>query len=337
YVRGGVRDVEVIVGRLVPPAAGPGRLSPDRSEPESMAQPTSAVAESEWLDALPVCIGPASMATLTPAEYRRRYFAFRPGRMTPASRFFAQFALDRYVAGWWTCRELFSCPEALGLAGSGADIWVIDRSGPRGAGRQSPPAVEHGAAVSPVSESGLGDGHGGADALPMLPPHPSVAFAPMPRAARASSSGSAGSAHHPRTRPPSPFPMHLDSDDGRRSPAVAGPPTSLGSAPGVLYRNHAPYYPAFTVLADGCTIRNASWRFESARMRTGVDGRLGGVHRFHVRLLTSGLLQIGWCSDRCGFYPESGEGVGDDYESVAYDGYRQRKWYGTAEDKPYGE
>ncbi|KAJ2506125.1 hypothetical protein IWW47_001738 [Coemansia sp. RSA 2052] len=72
-------------------------------------------------------------------------------------------------------------------------------------------------------------------------------------------------------------------------------------------------------------------------MRTGIDGRLGGVHRFQVQLLTSGLLQVGWCTDQCNFYPESGEGVGDDFESVAYDGYRQRKWHGTAEEKAYGD
>ncbi|KAJ2464886.1 hypothetical protein EV174_006742, partial [Coemansia sp. RSA 2320] len=104
-----------------------------------------------------------------------------------------------------------------------------------------------------------------------------------------------------------------------------------------MYYNNAPYFPAFVALADGCTVWNSSWKFESARMRTGIDGRLGGVYRFQVQLLTSGLLQIGWCTDRCSFYPESGEGVGDDFESVAYDGYRQRKWHGTAEEKAYGE
>ncbi|KAJ1998434.1 hypothetical protein H4R26_005460, partial [Coemansia thaxteri] len=144
-------------------------------------------------------------------------------------------------------------------------------------------------------------------------------------------------------RPQSPFPATIFSDpsvdaDGDASAAVSRPPHSLlVSPPTVMYYNNAPYFPAFVALADGCTVWNSSWKFESARMRTGIDGRLGGVYRFQVQLLTSGLLQIGWCTDRCSFYPESGEGVGDDFESVAYDGYRQRKWHGTAEEKAYGE
>ncbi|KAJ2796579.1 hypothetical protein H4R21_004655, partial [Coemansia helicoidea] len=329
-MRRAICDVEDIVARLEPPSAEACCSQP--AEPAPAAQPEPE-ALSKWLDALPACLGSAAVAKLTRDEYFRDHPELRPCQMVPAGRIFAQFALDRYVAGWWTCKELYSCAEAPGLADRGTDFWIVDRSGPRGAGRQSPPTVEQ-AFESPVSESGSDRTR----AMQTLPP---VVVAPLPRAARASSSGSAGSTHHPRTRPPSPFPMyadlHPDPDDGQRLPAVTGPQTSLSGAPGVLYRNHAPYYPAFTVLADGCTVWNASWRFESARMRTGVDGRLGGVHRFHVGLLTSGLLQIGWCSNRCGFYPESGEGVGDDYESVAYDGYRQRKWYGAADDKPYGE
>ncbi|KAJ2890514.1 hypothetical protein GGI21_006143, partial [Coemansia aciculifera] len=146
------------------------------------------------------------------------------------------------------------------------------------------------------------------------------------------------------TRSLSPFPATIfsdpsvDADGGGVSSAVSRPPYSLlVSQPKVLYYNQAPYFPSFVALADGYSVWNSSWKFESVRMRTGIDGRLGGVHRFQVQLLTSGLLQIGWCTDQCNFYPESGEGVGDDFESVAYDGYRQRKWHGTAEEKAYGD
>ncbi|KAJ1727577.1 hypothetical protein LPJ61_004499 [Coemansia biformis] len=344
-LRAGVHDVEVVARRLSPAAAAQSRASVEEQhaplvEPDAKDEAglDPEPGWREWLAALPACVGAASEADMTPQEYFRRYAELKPSTLVQPGRFFAQFALDRHVAGWWTCEEIYSCVESPGTADQGASCWLIDRSGPRGAGRQSPATIEH-VADSLGEESGSGEARTATDAI--LMPSSIAAFARAPRAAQASGSSAVSSTHLPRTRPPSPFPAQADAHPevaaGRHSPTVAGPRTLLSSAPRVRYRNHAPYYPAFAVLADGCTVWNASWRFESARMCTGVDGRLGGVHRFHVRLLTSGLIQVGWCSNLCGFYPESGEGVGDDYESVAYDGYRQRRWYGTAEDKTYGE
>ncbi|KAJ1724986.1 hypothetical protein LPJ53_000775 [Coemansia erecta] len=93
------------------------------------------------------------------------------------------------------------------------------------------------------------------------------------------------------------------------------------------------------VLADGRTVWNSGWRFASVRALRGFDGRLGGVHSYEVQLLSSGLMQVGWCSERCGFFPESGEGVGDDAESLAYDGFRRRRWHAVAgpDGNMYGE
>ncbi|OMJ08360.1 E3 ubiquitin-protein ligase, partial [Smittium culicis] len=62
-----------------------------------------------------------------------------------------------------------------------------------------------------------------------------------------------------------------------------------------------------------------------------------GVYSFSVVLLSSGLMQIGWCSGNCDFYSIVGKGIGDDFESVAYDGFRQRRWYGTSSRNSYGE
>ncbi|KAJ1753496.1 translation machinery-associated protein 20 [Coemansia sp. RSA 1821] len=176
--------------------------------------------------------------------------------------------------------------------------WMVDRSGPRGA------CIE----IEPTSLR--------------RPPEP----------LSADSSGCSSGSPAP-LRPPSPF-LPADST-GPRAPPLS---YELPSSPaGTLFHTQPPFYPSFVTLADGLTVWNNSWKFESVRMRTGVDGRLGGTHRFHVRLLTGGLIQIGWCSSMCTFYPESGEGVGDDFESVAYDGHRRRKWFGTAEDVTYGE
>ncbi|KAJ2396248.1 hypothetical protein GGI05_001213, partial [Coemansia sp. RSA 2603] len=93
------------------------------------------------------------------------------------------------------------------------------------------------------------------------------------------------------------------------------------------------------VLGDGRTVWNSGWRFSSVRAAQGFCGRQGGVHTYEVQLLSSGLMQVGWCTEQCEFFPASGEGVGDDKESLAYDGFRRRRWHASvaAEDNAYGE
>ncbi|KAJ2820210.1 hypothetical protein IWW50_005146 [Coemansia erecta] len=257
-----------------------------------------------WLAALPSCVGMASDAERELSTYIQRYPECDPAVLAPFGRVHAQFALDRHTAGWRTPAELYACVEPAGHA-----CWVIDRSGPRGSGLElEPTRVQR-------------------PPLPLLLDD----MAELQDSARPMSSPAIDSDDgRGSTRPPSPFPDA--ANDGTAASLLPEP-----LLPATQLHTYTPFYPSFMVLADGHTIWNSSWKFESARMRTGVDGRLGGVHRFHVRLLSAGLVQIGWCSNKCGFYPESGEGVGDDYESVAYDGYRQRKWFGTADDTMYGE
>ncbi|PVU91592.1 hypothetical protein BB559_004061 [Furculomyces boomerangus] len=57
---------------------------------------------------------------------------------------------------------------------------------------------------------------------------------------------------------------------------------------------------------------------------------------YSVVLLTNGLIQIGWCSDRSVFYPTCGKGVGDNFESASYDGFRAQKWHGLLSNSDYG-
>jgi Kip1 ubiquitination-promoting complex protein 1 len=58
-----------------------------------------------------------------------------------------------------------------------------------------------------------------------------------------------------------------------------------------------------------------------------------GKYYFEVRLLTAGLMQIGWCTFATQFSNENG--VGDNETSYAYDGYRVKKW--NLENSSYGE
>jgi len=62
-----------------------------------------------------------------------------------------------------------------------------------------------------------------------------------------------------------------------------------------------------------------------------------GFWFFEVTLLTEGLMQIGWADGRFTPESESGDGVGDDHHSWAYDGYRQLRWHGESEGAPYGQ
>ncbi|KAJ1677498.1 hypothetical protein EV182_006050, partial [Spiromyces aspiralis] len=95
--------------------------------------------------------------------------------------------------------------------------------------------------------------------------------------------------------------------------------------------------PMYWLCGDGETVLNPSWRFESVRTTSAIDGRAGGRHEFEVELLTEGLMQIGWSTERCWVEPECGQGIGDDFESLACDGSRQRKWYGMGENNTYGQ
>jgi Kip1 ubiquitination-promoting complex protein 1 len=58
-----------------------------------------------------------------------------------------------------------------------------------------------------------------------------------------------------------------------------------------------------------------------------------GKYYYEVMLLSSGIMQVGWCTFGTPFSAE--RGVGDDDTSYAYDGARVKKWNG--ESQRYGK
>ncbi|KAJ2553247.1 hypothetical protein EV175_003009 [Coemansia sp. RSA 1933] len=320
---------------MTQPASSSESAELERTEPE--------IEDSElktWLGSL-AQPGMIALAKLTAQLYFGKHMALHPESIAICGRFYAQYALDRYAAGWRTCEDLYSSIEPQ-QAVSGHGCWIIDRAGPRGSGQVNSISTRvrhgstlYGAHADQIRGSQWTDRRSSSSqslletsGLPLMPRAAS-------RSRRSLSNSSSGT-------PSSPFLATIMSDpsidaDGMGESAVSGPATALMVPPGIVYHSYAPYYPTFSALADGCTVWNAGWKLESVRMRTGVDGRLGGVHRFHLRLLSPGLMQIGWCTDQCGFFPESGVGVGDDFESVAYDGYRRRKWFGLSDKSIYGD
>jgi len=64
---------------------------------------------------------------------------------------------------------------------------------------------------------------------------------------------------------------------------------------------------------DGLSIRNDGSTFESIRATKSVTC---GKWFYEVKLVTAGIMQIGWATVHCQFSPEDGTGVGDDIVSV---------------------
>jgi hypothetical protein len=69
-----------------------------------------------------------------------------------------------------------------------------------------------------------------------------------------------------------------------------------------------------------CDVEGVS-QFSSIRANTAV---FKGRYYFEVRIMTAGLMQIGWCTLATPFIAD--KGVGDDETSYAYDGFRVKKW-----------
>ncbi|PVU85353.1 hypothetical protein BB560_007052 [Smittium megazygosporum] len=89
-------------------------------------------------------------------------------------------------------------------------------------------------------------------------------------------------------------------------------------------------------LVSNSRLFNDSWEFISLTSVQPVTSGCGR-HSYSVLLYTSGLMQIGWCTDQCKFYPICGKGIGDNFESLSYDGYRRRRWFGHSSNNNYGE
>lgn len=77
---------------------------------------------------------------------------------------------------------------------------------------------------------------------------------------------------------------------------------------------------------DGLEARCDASSFESVRCTFQVDS---GIWYYEVTIVTAGVMQIGWATKDSSFLNHEGYGIGDDEFSIAYDGCRQRIWYGA--------
>lgn len=77
------------------------------------------------------------------------------------------------------------------------------------------------------------------------------------------------------------------------------------------------------ISADGLTARNDTSRFESVRCTFAITS---GVYYYEVLLITPGVMQIGFATKQSRFLNHDGFGIGDDDQSIAYDGCRQLLW-----------
>lgn len=71
-------------------------------------------------------------------------------------------------------------------------------------------------------------------------------------------------------------------------------------------------------------------RFSSIRANTAV---FSGRYYYEIKIMTDGIMQIGWCTLATPFVHD--RGVGDDSTSYAYDGNRVKKW--NEQSWAYGE
>ena len=96
--------------------------------------------------------------------------------------------------------------------------------------------------------------------------------------------------------------------------------------------------PWLSISPSGLAACNTMGLFESGRA-SGCSRADGGLYYYEALIQSDGLLQLGWVTDQCEFKPTLGLGVGDDAQSVAYDGCRCRVWHGAPETEgvPYGE
>ncbi|MDR3548356.1 MAG: hypothetical protein P4M11_08865 [Candidatus Pacebacteria bacterium] len=81
------------------------------------------------------------------------------------------------------------------------------------------------------------------------------------------------------------------------------------------------FLPPTVDLDDNCLDVQCRSPFGSVRANTCV---FAGAWYYEVRLMTSGMVQLGWSTLQTPFTPE--EGVGDNEDSYAYDGFRVLKW-----------
>ncbi|XP_070575389.1 RING finger and SPRY domain-containing protein 1-like [Ptychodera flava] len=82
---------------------------------------------------------------------------------------------------------------------------------------------------------------------------------------------------------------------------------------------------------NGLEARCDASSFESVRCTFCVDS---GVWYYEVTIITPGVMQIGWATKDSKFLNHEGYGIGDDKDSLSYDGCRQLFWY-SAKSRPH--
>ncbi|KAI9478808.1 MAG: hypothetical protein EXX96DRAFT_572368 [Benjaminiella poitrasii] len=86
--------------------------------------------------------------------------------------------------------------------------------------------------------------------------------------------------------------------------------------------------PEMKMSCNGLELRNDRPYFESIRATACVRTK---KWYYETLLLSNGIMQIGWATNRCKFVPEEGAGVGDDNNGFAFDTFRSGVWAnGTA-------
>lgn len=98
----------------------------------------------------------------------------------------------------------------------------------------------------------------------------------------------------------------------------------LGNINVMLNSNDVSEY--LKISPDGLEARCDASSFESVRCTFQVDS---DVWYYEVTIVTAGVMQIGWATKDSSFLNHEGYGIGDDEFSIAYDGCRQRIWYGA--------
>lgn len=88
--------------------------------------------------------------------------------------------------------------------------------------------------------------------------------------------------------------------------------------------NHDDVSEYLKLSACGLEARCDAMSFESARCTLPVSE---GVWYYEVRIVTCGIMQVGWASKDSKFVNQEGFGVGDDEKSIAYDGCRRLIWH----------
>eukprot|EP00054_Salpingoeca_dolichothecata_P030312 m.245314 g.245314 ORF g.245314 m.245314 type:complete len:418 (-) comp26635_c0_seq7:244-1497(-) len=106
--------------------------------------------------------------------------------------------------------------------------------------------------------------------------------------------------------------------------AWATPRASVDSVPHRVEISEISSTMCLILSPDRLEARNDMWTFESAQATHTVNS--AGCYYFETRIMTPGIVQVGWATPQCSFQPERGLGVGDDEFSCAYDGTRQRAW-----------